>query len=203
MGDRDGGKYDSVKDGGEQPQVREVAPRFTYRDYLRQSDDKRYELIEGELVLAPTPSPLHQGLVTRILRLLHTHVSARNLGAVLAAPLDVVLSDENVLQPDVLFVATDRLDIITQTHVAGAPDLVVEILSKSSVNRDRIAKRDIYRRYGVKEYWIVDPVGKSIEVFTGSPQVHTVKNGPARISPLLSELVVDLPGLFREPYYLG
>lgn len=195
--------YTPQKEGGDQPRVREVAPRFTYQDYLKLSDDERYEVIEGELVLVPPPSTLHQGLVMRISQFLYTYVAAQNLGVVLVAPVDVVLSEENVVQPDVLFVTAGRLSIVTEACVAGAPDLAVEILSKSSIERDRTVKRTLYQRYGIKEYWIVDPVGKSIEVFADNHAIYTTQDGPTRLSPFLAELVVDIADLFREPYYFG
>lgn len=146
--------------------------------------------------MVPSPSVIHQDVVARIWQILHVHAAERGLGKAFLAPLDVVLSDTNVLQPDVIFVAKERSHIIKENCIAGAPDLVVEVLSKSTVERDKATKRGLYQRFGVKECWIVDPYGQSLEVFSAGHQVYTRGSSPSHISPLLPELVVDLASLF-------
>ena len=138
--------------------------KFTYEDYLQLSEDKRYELLEGELFMVPSPVPSHQNILQNLLLILDAHIRAWGLGQVYLAPLDVVLSPEDVLQPDILFIAKDRLGIIGEKNIQGAPDLVIEILSPATAERDRGLKRRIYARYGVKEYWLVDADRETIEV---------------------------------------
>lgn len=185
------------KGHGGEGAVREVAPRFTYHDYLGLTGDERYEVIEGELLLVPSPSASHQEILLRVATLLDAHVRQRNLGKVFVAPLDVVLSADNVLQPDVLFVAQGRLDIVKETHVAGAPDLVVEIESKSTRERDRVAKRGLYERFGAGEYWLIDPERKMMEVFDHDGlKVFTTDGNPHVTSNVLPDLALCVAELF-------
>ncbi len=139
--------------------------KYTYEDYLKTPDDVRYELIEGELIMTPSPVTRHQKISGRLFALIFTFVRDNNLGEVFAAPYDVVLSNENVFQPDILFISKDRVDIITEKNVQGAPDLIIEILSESTAYRDAIQKKKLYARFGVKEYWIVAPDDKLMEIY--------------------------------------
>jgi Uma2 family endonuclease len=138
--------------------------RFTYRDYLLLPEGDRRELIDGDFLMTPAPSTTHQRIVGRLHILLQRLLADTGRGEIFIAPADVVLSDENVVQPDLLFVARSRAGIIKEAAVFGAPDLLVEILSASICDRDLIIKRKLYARYGAKEYWIVDPDSESIEV---------------------------------------
>ena len=142
----------------------DVQTKLTYADYLRTADDERYELLSGELVMSPSPKEIHQYILGRLFLRLGTFIYGRNLGKVYCSPFDVVLSDTDVVQPDLLFVSNSRESIITEENVRGAPDLVVEILSPATAERDRTVKLDLYARYGVREYWIVDPDDKKITV---------------------------------------
>jgi len=114
--------------------------RFTYEDYLLLPEDRRYEIIDGDLLMTPAPGIPHQRLVGRLYRHLDDHVRSRKLGEVLMAPFDVVLSPTDVVQPDLLFVAAGRASIIGEKFISAAPDLVVEILSPSTEDRDRTVK---------------------------------------------------------------
>ena len=117
--------------------------RLTYQDYFDLPDsDDRYELIGGELYTAPPPIPDHQGFLFVLTLALGNFVVERSLGRIYFSPIGVVLSDDNVLQPDLIFIATERLNIITGNYVQGAPDLVVEVLSPSTARRDRTVKRE-------------------------------------------------------------
>lgn len=138
--------------------------RYTYEDYRRTSDDERFELLDGELIEVPAPRVDHQRIVLELATLLHTFVEERRLGVVLPAPCDVVLSDTDVVQPDLLFVAAERAHIIVPENVRGAPDLVVEVLSPSSAKRDRTQKRALYAKHAVREYWQVDPGAGTVTV---------------------------------------
>ena len=134
--------------------------RFTYRDYLLLPEGDRRELIEGDFYVVPAPSIRHQTVAANLGTLLRERVRRNRLGIILWAPTDVVLSPETVVQPDILFVSNERRGIITEPNVSGAPDLVVEILSPGTEERDRELKLNLYARYGVREYWIVDPGGR-------------------------------------------
>ena len=138
--------------------------KLTYQDYLQTPDDVRYELIDGELVLMPSPKEIHQRLIFRLGFPLDAFVLENFLGIVYPAPFDVYFSDTAILQPDILFVSNERAHIVTEDNVQGAPDLVVEIISPSDPNRDRVRKRRIYERHGVGEYWLVDPYARNITV---------------------------------------
>ncbi len=138
--------------------------KLTYADYLETSDDERYELLNGELIEYPSPKEIHQYISGILHLMIGTFVRERSLGKVYFSPFDVVLSDTNVVQPDILFISNERADIITSDNVQGAPDLVVEILSPATVERDRTVKLELYAHHGVKEYWIVDPDAKTVTV---------------------------------------
>ena len=137
---------------------------LTYDDYASLSDDKRYELIEGELFVVPSPNFSHQSILRNLGFTLWNFVKENSLGLVFYAPFDVVLTEHDVVQPDIIFVSTERKNIITDKNIQGAPDLVVEILSSGTRERDILVKKGLYAKHGVKEYWIVDPGAKTIDV---------------------------------------
>ena len=138
--------------------------KFTYEDYLNAPEDKRYELLDGELIMTPSPGELHQSVSALLGWKLIQFVAENRLGKVYSAPFDVVLSDLDVVQPDLIFVSNERGHIITPANIQGGPDLVVEILSPSTAERDKTFKRALYARHGVNEYWMVDTAAKSITV---------------------------------------
>ena len=139
-----------------------TATKLTYQDYLNVEGDERYELIDGELIMLPSPSAAHQRASIALGSRMFMFAEDRDLGWVLSAPFDVVLSDTDVVQPDLLFVSKEREEIITPDNIRGAPDLVVEILSPSSASRDWSDKLNLYSKHGVKEYWIVDPANRVV-----------------------------------------
>ena len=112
--------------------------KFTYKDYLQLPEDKRYELVEGEFFMVPSPNYYHQVISKRLFRTLDDYVRKFGLGEVLYAPLDVILSEENVLQPDILFISKERFNIITNKNIQGAPDLIIEILSSAKIGRAHV-----------------------------------------------------------------
>ena len=136
--------------------------KLTYQDYLNMDGDERYELIDGELIVLPTPNTAHQLTSIALSSAMHIFERANELGMVLHAPYDVILSDTDVVQPDILFVSNERAHIRTPANIRGAPDLVVEILSPSSTSRDWREKFELYSKHGVKEYWIVDPPNRVV-----------------------------------------
>jgi Uma2 family endonuclease len=140
------------------------ALQFTYQDYLLLPEDKRYEIIDGDLLMTPAPTTYHQRVLGHLYRFLDDHVREHDLGEVLFAPCDVYLSEVDIVQPDVLYVSKARLGILEEKYVRGAPDLTIEVFEKATAARDRVLKAKLYAKYGVKEYWLVDLQAKSVEV---------------------------------------
>ncbi len=177
-----------------------TALRFTYQDYLQLSEDRRYEIVDGDLYMVPAPIPYHQKVSRNLEFQLHQYVLAHNLGEVFYAPCDVLLSETDVVQPDILFISKNRISIIKEINIQGAPDLVVEILSPASEKRDRGAKQKLYARAGVTESWIVDPTAKTIEVFTlsetGYQRVNLFNHADTLCSTLLPGLSISLSNVF-------
>lgn len=140
---------------------------WTYEDYRRLPDDGwRYEVIRGRLYMAPAPRPRHQKTLGRLHLAFSRFVDARDLGELYLAPIDVILPGlATPVQPDLSFIRKDRLAIVTEDGIEGAPDLVVEVLSPSNWFADRRVKSEVYAAAGVEEYWIVDPQEGTIEVF--------------------------------------
>ena len=139
------------------------------------------ELWDGELIMSPAPSFYHQEVVLRFYRLLFEWVEARQLGKVIAAPIDMVLSPHRATQPDVAFIAKDRLNIIRRV-IMGPVDLAAEVVSLGTRNRDRIEKRDLYEQYGIREYWILDPESQTVDVLSleNARYLLTMRRGPGQ-----------------------
>ena len=178
--------------------------KFTYEDYknLPESETKRYELIEGELLMVPSPTFEHQDISANLVFALAKFVREHKLGKVLHAPLDVVLDDENVVQPDIIFISKARSQIIHKEAIKGAPDLVIEILSPSTRERDRTVKKKLYARAGVAEYWLVDLESETIEVLkleaAGFERVALYTKDETLTSPVLPELLIPLREIFSS-----
>lgn len=128
-------------------------------------DGKRYELIDGELLMTPAPSPRHQRILGRLFSHLSAHVEANGLGEVFISPVDVVFEEKTFLEPDILFISRQQQEIVRQEAIHGTPDLVVEILSPSSFYHDLLRKMKLYARYGVQEYWIADPEKQTLDLY--------------------------------------
>ena len=177
-----------------------VKTRLTYADYLKTSDDERYELLNGELVMPPAPLTGHQMISIALASRLYLFVEEKGLGTVVAALTDVVLSDTDVVQPDVLFVSSQRIHILTRENIQGAPDLVVEILSPATSVRDRTIKLDLYAQHGVKEYWIVDSDARMITVLLRDERGFEVagiyREGQTLRSPTLAGFTIELDAIF-------
>lgn len=140
---------------------------FTYQDYLELPDDGNlYEIINGELIMTPAPVPKHQLIHRKIQNRLTNFVEENRLGEILYAPCDVLLSETNLVQPDIFFIAKANRKIIGEKNIQGIPDLIIEILSPTTAYYDLIEKKELYEKFGVKEYWIVDPKKKWIEIYT-------------------------------------
>lgn len=175
--------------------------QYTYEDYLKLDDNNQYEIIGGELILVPAPKTIHQRIGGELFGILRNFVRENNLGIVLFAPTDVLLTDKNKPQPDILFISKERLDIIKEQHVDGAPDLIVEITSPSTGSYDRVQKSKLYFTHGVKEYWIVDPDIGTVEVFTPGEKNWYLSGAYNKeeilLSPLLTGLQINLKDVFN------
>ena len=174
--------------------------KYTYADYLKTPDGERFELIEGELLMTPSPVTRHQRISRKFEFMLEKYVTENDLGEIFYAPFDVYLDNENVVQPDLLFVSKERLDIIGEKNILGAPDLVIEIISESTAYRDLVQKKKLYSRFGVKEYWIVIPEESSTEVYTLKGNAFVLhksygKNNTLQ-SLLLQKLKIELKKIF-------
>lgn len=181
--------------------MRTVQPCLTYPELRLMPDDgKRYELINGEVFVSPSPSEKHQRASGRLFLSMGSHVERKNLGRVYYAPFDVVFGEKTALQPDLLFVSKARLGIIGPEYIIGAPDLVVEILSPSRPAYDRVTKLEQYALYGVPEYWIIDPMAESVEIYalTGKRyELRATLAGTDTLStPLLSGWELPVNSLF-------
>ncbi len=168
------------------------AKRWTYEEYYQLDDDQRYEIIDGNLLMAPAPDTWHQDWSRKLFRLVDRFVTKNRLGEVFYAPIDLVLDAENTVQPDLVFIAVANAGIIQRRAIFGVPDLLVEIVSPSSVRRDRYDKKELYARFGVKEYWIGDPANKALEVLAlqaGRYELHACAEEQGQLTSLV------LPGL--------
>ena len=165
---------------------------LTYEDYAKTPDDERWELLRGELFMVPSPNLDHQRIAGNLYFHLRIFLTDKSLGEVFIAPFDVVISNINVLQPDVMFVPFEQSAILTKANIQGSPALVIEVASPSTGYRDRGVKRDIYAEHGVGEYWLVDPEARSINVLTLHGDEYR-ESGSYRVGDVLTS--PTLPGL--------
>ena len=180
--------------------------RLTVQDYLDipEEDENRYELIDGELYMAPAPTWEHQESIGNLYSVLREFVRANELGRIVASPIDVYLSDTDVFQPDIVFVSIERLNIIHSSGVHDAPDLVIEMLSPSTEQRDLTIKRERYAMFDVKEYWLANPIAKTITVLrlrdSAFELIGVFTEGTTLETPILPGLHVDISAVFD--YYV-
>jgi Uma2 family endonuclease len=142
--------------------------RWTWTEFARlpSAGGTRHEVIAGELFVTPAPGLTHQAVVTDLVTLLNSFVRRHELGRVFSGPVDVLLAEGDYLEPDIVFVRAGREGLLTERGIEGPPDLVVEVVSPSTESRDRGLKLDRYRRFGVGEYWVVDPGAGEVEVWS-------------------------------------
>ena len=180
--------------------------KLTYDDYVHFPDDGlRHELIDGEHYVTPTPIRKHQAIATNLVGMIWSYLREHPVGRVFTAPFDVILSNFDVVEPDLLFLTNERLGAITTSPwVKGAPSLVVEIGSPSTRKRDATIKRRLYERFGVDEYWILDPELDAIDVcrnvggrFERVAQL-TLEAGEVLTTPLLPDLELPLSTIFED-----
>jgi Uma2 family endonuclease len=175
---------------------------WTYDEYCRLPEDGRfYEVIGGNLYMSPAPRPIHQEIVYRLVRHLGPFVEQNKLGKIYFAPIDVILPDlASPVQPDLLFIAQERLHIVKEQYIEGVPDLIVEVLSPTNPYHDRRIKYDLYAEAGVREYWLVDPTQCQVDIFTLHsegiyvPFAHFEQEGVIH-SQLLTDLQIPLTNI--------
>lgn len=164
--------------------------RFTYQDYLEMPEEPgfRFEILEGMLVKEPSPNVMHQRVSRRLLRILVDFFEAFDPeGEVFYSPLDVTFYDITVVQPDLLYVSGEQKQIIKDTRIDGPPTLIVEILSPSTIRKDRLKKMQIYQKVEVRHYWLLDPKEKTLECYA-------LQNGLyARVASGIDNDMVDHP----------
>jgi Uma2 family endonuclease len=181
--------------------------KLTYDDFLLFPDDgKRHELIAGEHCVTPSPNVKHQGILTELFWALRSHMETRPTGRVFCAPLDIVLSPHDVVEPDLFYISHERAtEVLTPQNAQGAPELVIEIASTSTRKRDETVKRRLYERHGVSEYWVVDPELETIRVFRREGDrldralELTSERGDVLTTRLLPGLEISLTRIFAEP----
>ncbi len=170
-----------------------IRPVFTAADLAQLPDDgKRYEVLEGDLAVSPSPNRKHQNVI-RHLSAFFIGVESHGYGLWYPAPFDVVFDTHNVTEPDLLFVRAERLDIITDANVQASPDLVVEVLSPSTRERDMGVKSHLYARFGVPEYWIVDPEVETLAVYHLTSEGYEISGPFRRGETIHSALFPDAP----------
>lgn len=179
------------------------ARKLTYQDYLRFPEDgKRHEILDGEHYVTPAPSLGHQRAVVNLVYLLEDFLRRNPLGQLLPAPFDVVLSQHDLVQPDLLFVSSERAGVLNEKNARGAPDLVIEVLSLSTRRVDEGIKRRRYEHLGVEEYWLVDPQRRTMRVFRrvgstfGPPLDLAAEAGDVLATPLLAGLRIQVSEIF-------
>jgi Uma2 family endonuclease len=166
--------------------------KLTYADYVRFPEDGlRHEIIDGEHYVTPSPATRHQRIVGNLYYLLRHHLEAHPLGEVFCAPFDALLSEFDIVVPDLLYLSRERARFLTSKNLQGPPDLVIEILSPGTKSRDKRLKRDLYQRVGVREYWIVDPERDVVQVFRKNSGAFEAPVSFARTDVLTTSLLPD------------
>jgi Uma2 family endonuclease len=178
-----------------------IVAKKTYADYAAMPEGAPYyQLVEGELIMSPAPDLQHQVVLANLFTALRVFVAQRKLGLVLCAPVDVILSNENVLQPDIVLVTNDSKALRVPEGLRGAPDLCVEVLSKTSRALDLGKKRELYAKHGVIEYWVVDPAWNTVDVFRFKQNldepVQTLDEKQKLTTDLLTGFSLDLSEVF-------
>ena len=175
---------------------------LTVEDYRATPEGSRYQLVEGELLMAPAPNRFHQRIITNLVLLLGAHSRAAGIGDVYIAPFDVYLGENDVYQPDLIFVSKERLHILADDGAHGAPELVIEVISPSNAQLDKKRKRGVYARTGVKELWLVDPILLQIHLYdfakNATKAVRIVDEDESFETPLLPGLIIPAAEVFRR-----
>ena len=204
--DRRNPDYNEPMTGGDDMQPASTGVRLTYDDFLLFPDDGlRHELIDGEHYVSPSPNTKHQRLSGNLYFLIRSYLEIHPIGEVLYAPFDVVFSFFDIVVPDLIYLSKERAStVITPLNAQGAPELIVEIGSKSTRKRDETIKRALYERSGVSEYWMVDPNAHAVRICRlgdsrfGRERVLRLENGDVVTTPLLPNLELRLRDIFKD-----
>ncbi len=180
--------------------------KLTYDDFVLFPDDgKRHELIDGEHFVTPSPNLGHQRVVGALHAAIHVWLRSNPIGEVFVAPFDVLLSDIDVVEPDLLYISNERKRVIlTPKHVTGAPELVIEVASPSTRTRDETLKRRLFEQRGVLEYWVIDPELHTVRIYLregegfGRPVERAHERGDALSTSLLPGFELPLSEVFRD-----
>jgi Uma2 family endonuclease len=210
-----GRRYNERMPGGHQgDDVRPANPALTGHGVKLTSDDfvlfpddgKRHELIDGEHYVTPSPNTKHQRILVELLWALRSYLETQPIGRVFCAPLDIVLSPHDIVEPDLFYISHERAaEVLTPQHARGAPELVIEIASTNTRKRDETIKRRLYERYAVTEYWVVDPEIDTIRVYRRAGDRFeravelTSERDDVLTTPLLPGLEVVLTRIFADP----
>jgi Uma2 family endonuclease len=183
--------------------AKESAERWTYERYLRETAEGEYfAVIGGQRLMAPSPNRLHQVVLINLAGRLKEFARQNHIGTVMIAPFDVRFSDDEFVQPDLLLVAKEHAERLTDSGVMGAPDLVVEIVSPGSVRADRLTKRALYAKHNVPEYWIISPTEYTVEILSLEEGQYELaglyENEETLASPLLAGLSIKVNTLLEE-----
>jgi Uma2 family endonuclease len=196
----------SLMSGSDATRPPSTGVKLTYDDLAHFPDDgKRHELIDGEHYVTPSPNTRHQRIVLTLASLISNFLEGHPVGEVFVSPLDVVFSDIDVVEPDLLFVSHARMDVVTKQNIKGAPDLAVEVESPGTRRRDEKIKHRLYERSGVTEYWVADPDLDMIKVYVlvdgryGPARELTLDNGDVLTTPLMPGLELPLTRIFSAP----
>ena len=186
--------------------TKSAAPRLTYEDYCLLPDDgKRHEIIDGEEHMSPSPTTSHQRVVLNLLYALRQYTEKNSIGEVFVAPHDVILSQNDIVQPDVFFVASEHSDIVKERGIEGAPDLIAEVVSEGNRRHEEVRKRKLYARHRVPEYWVVDPPLHTVKVYRNPEGGYereaelNAEDGDTLTTPLLPDWALSLSELFQTP----
>ncbi len=176
-------------------------PRKTVQDYLELPEGTLAEVIDGELLMTPSPRPSHQQVELRLALAFGNFLEGHpQLGHIYLPPSDVHLPSGDIVEPDLIFISKGRTRII-KDWIRGAPDLLVEILSPTSIDRDLLVKRELYARNGVLEYWVIDPVEGAIQVYTLRRRVYGAagwyRRGSTIATPLLPRFKLEVSTVFE------
>ena len=181
---------------------RKIRTRNTYEDYAKLPDYSRYELIDGEFIVTPSPAEEHQDVSFELTLRLGLFLREHKIGRAYAAPFVVIFDRWNVCQPNLLFVSNERASIISSAGVLGAPDLTMELLSHSTEKYDLTKKKDLYERFGVREYWIFNPLEHSIDILAnrnGSFElIFSGRGKGVAVSEVRPGFAVDIEKLFAR-----
>jgi Uma2 family endonuclease len=183
--------------------VRPEAPPLTVAEYkILPETGPRYQLVEGDLYMAPAPNRQHQSISRNLEYILMRYLEDHPIGELYDAPFDVYLSNVDVFQPDILFVSEQNGRILTDAGAEGAPDLVIEILSPKTRQLDLVQKRRVYAREGVRELWIIDPEPQTVTIYRFeenlSEPAATLLETEQLVTPIFPGLEIDLQRVFKR-----